>query len=338
MSAIYSYTQLDTAEFSRIKKALLPVAIPLEQSPDWGNFDNSLTERTFLGTFRYDEDERLIAIASATLYTQKGRNWIWIKHGPIFATEPNTETIKKMCSTFKTQFSSVHSIQPLFIRLSAAHQTPPLTPPFEHTMYDETVVIDLTKSEDEILSNMSQGGRRGIRKAEKNNLKVESLTGPAAATLFKERCYRILEETATRDGFGVHPVSLYTSLLDNLSDFTKLYTISDENNLLAWAITTEYGKHALYYYGGSTREARDLHAPYLLHWEIIKAMKARGNKTYDFMGIAGKNYPSLANVTTFKLKFSKEITQVAHTFDLPLKPIKYRLFTTLISLKRYLRS
>lgn len=337
MSGIYTYTKCDNAEFEKLAHALEPIAVPIEQTPQWGAFDDSLPERSFLGSFRYDDGDRLVALASATLYQQKGRNWIWVKHGPLFAVEPNTETIKKMCSTFKQQFSSVNNIKPLFIRLSSPHKVSPLVAPFEHTMYDETVVVDLTKTEDEILAGMSQGGRRGIRKAEKENLDVVEYSGEEASQAFKTSCYKILEETANRDNFGAHPADLYTTLLDKLSDYARLCVIKKNAQVLAWAITTEYDSQALYYYGGSTQEARELHAPYLLHWEIMKAMKNRGNITYDFMGIAGKYYPSLANVTQFKLKFSKNIIKVRPTYDLPLQKSKYTLLSLAIKTKRKLK-
>ena len=330
-SKTFNYTRLDDSQFEDLKTAIQPVLIPLEQSPIWGGFDDSLPEREFLGSFRYDEDERLIAIASATLYKQKGRNWIWIKHGPIYATEPNTDTVKKMCSTLKAQFSSVNGTSPLFIRLSSPSKVSPLVLPFEHTMYDETVVIDLTKSEDEIMSEMSQGGRQGVRRATKAGVEVKEVTDTSN---FAEQLYPILSETASRSKFGVHPASLYESMLSNLGSNTRLYAAYVKNKPVAWAITTEYNSQALYYYGASNLEARDTYAPYLLHWEIIKAMKDRGNKTYDFMGIAGKNYPSLANVTTFKLKFSKDIVKVRQAYDLPLNPLKYKALSLAIKIKR----
>ena len=125
-------------------------------------------------------------------------------------------------------------------------------------------------------------------------------------------------------------------MLEQLQPYVRLYVASVANKPLAWAITTEFNDRALYYYGASNLEARDTHAPYLLHWEIIKSMKTRGIKEYDLMGIAGKNYPSLANVSTFKLKFSKNIVDVPEAYDLPLQPLKYTLLATAIKAKRKL--
>ena len=123
-------------------------------------------------------------------------------------------------------------------------------------------------------------------------------------------------------------------MLRKLPKHTRLYVAENDGSVIAWALTTEYDNQAMYYYGGSNSEAHRTSAAYLLHWEIIKAMKQRHNLTYDFMGIAGKNFESLKNVTQFKIKFSKNIVDVPFTYDLPLQKAKYRLLSVSIKAKR----
>ncbi len=334
MNDLFTIKTLDTDEFEACRRALSPLKVPLEQTPIWGQFDDSISNRTFLGSFRYDDaDGRMIAIASATLYRQKGREWIWIKHGPLFASVPNTEIIQKMCATLRSQFSNIKNVRPLFIRLSMPQIVRPLRLPFEHTMYDETVVVDLHQAEEEIIAGMNQSGRQGMRRALKAGVEIKEIT-ENRVHVFSQHCYPILAETGKRGGFGIHPESLYTAMLTTLSDHIRLYVAYHNKKVVAWAITTEYDGNAMYYYGGSNDRARDTYAPYLLHIEIIKAMKQRGNTTYDFMGIAGKHYPSLANVTQFKLKFSKNIVHVPQAYDLPLQNLKYNLFITILKIYR----
>ena len=222
MSKIFEIQNLDNAAFLRHKKALLPVVVPIEQSPEWGYFNDSISNRKFLGSFAYNDEKKLIAIASATLYRERGRDWIWIKHGPLFATEPNKEVINKMCSTLQHQFKNISNSSPLFIRLSLANKVPSVKLPFEHTMYDETVILNLKKSESELLSDMNQSGRRGIRKATKSNVVVVEVTKNIIQT-FESDCYPILKETGDRDGFGIHPLALYTNMLRKLPKHTRLY-------------------------------------------------------------------------------------------------------------------
>lgn len=336
MRKIFEIEPLDSEAFLQYKKALSPVIVPIEQSPEWGKFNDSISNRRFLGSFAYsNSDKKLVAVASATLYQERGRDWVWIKHGPLFAVEPNTEIIKKMCATLQQQFKSLDASKPLFIRLSLPNRTKPLQLPFEHTMYDETIILDLKKDESELLSDMNQSGRRGIRKATRFDVVVKEVTKNIVQT-FTDNCYPILKETGSRDSFGIHPLKLYTNMLRKLPKHTRLYVAENDGSVIAWALTTEYDNQAMYYYGGSNSEAHRTSAAYLLHWEIIKAMKQRHNLTYDFMGIAGEHFKALQKVTQFKLKFSKEITKVPPTFDLPIRPFGYKLLSSVIKMKRRL--
>ena len=331
-------TKVPNEQFEALAKSFSPLKFPLEQSPLWGEFDSSINGREFLGCFRIDDSSgKLMALGCATLYRQRGRDWIWFKHGPLFATVPNTQTIKKMCSSLKQEFNRVQNVRPVYIRLSSATAARPLRLPFEHTMYDETVIVELDKSEEEILAGMSQSGRRSLRNANKNNVSIEEVTEDKLK-VFQEQCYPILKETGSRDGFGIHPLSLYKSLLTTLPEHSRLYVAKVNAKTEAWAITTEYNTQAVYYYGGSSHTARNTDAAYKLHWEIMMAMKARGNTTYDFMGIAGKHYAGLKNVTQFKIKFSKNIASVPTTYDLPLQPIKYHALALAVKAKRKLKT
>lgn len=331
----FSYQPVDDADFEIYRKALLPLPTPIEQTLLWGAFNDSLPGRRFLGSFCYkDNDDKFIALASATLYEERGRTWIWIKHGPLFAHVPNTETIGRMCEVLKAQFADTGAT---FIRLSL-----PTSPneqalmPFEHTMYDQTVIVPLDQTEEAILAGMSKSGRRSLRNAQKQSIVVNEVA-EKRTKVFEEHCYPILKETAKRDGFGIHPINLYISMLEALGDHARLYTASIDDNVEAWAITTEYNGQSMYYYGGSSALARTTDAAYKLHWEIMMAMKARGNTTYDLMGIAGKHYLGLQNVTQFKIKFSKNIVSVPITYDLPLKPFMYRLLALAVKLKRSIK-
>lgn len=333
----FTITKISDAEFASCAAALSPLKIPLEQTPLWGTFDAANRGRIFLGSYRIDAaDGRLVALGSATLYKQKGRDWIWFKHGPLFASVPNTEVIQKMCASFKQYFSHTEGSSPVFIRLSSPTHAKPLRLPYEHTMYDETVIVDLEKSEADILAGMSQSGRRSLRSALKRDITIEEVT-KVKASVFESECYPILKETGSRDGFGIHPLSLYIALLNELPKNARLYIAKVAGKTEAWAITTEYDEQAVYYYGGSSHTARTTDAAYKLHWEIMKEMKARGNTTYDFMGIAGKHFKGLENVTQFKLKFSKNIVRVPITYDLPLQQLKYILLSTAVKTKRYLQ-
>jgi peptidoglycan pentaglycine glycine transferase (the first glycine) len=62
-------------------------------------------------------------------------------------------------------------------------------------------------------------------------------------------------------------------------------------------------RHLLF--GASMEAQRNVMAPYLLHFEIMRRAKAVGFKEYDFWGVAPENEPneSWYDISVFKRKF-----------------------------------
>ena len=100
----------------------------------------------------------------------------------------------------------------------------------------------------------------------------------------------------------------------------------DEKKVIAGIIVTYYGDTAIYYFGASGNEYRNLMAPYLLQFHAIKKAKEKGLNWYDFLGIApedaGKGH-SLAGVSGFKLKFGGKTVQYMKAKELVYKSFWY---------------
>ena len=94
---------------------------------------------------------------------------------------------------------------------------------------------------------------------------------------------------------------------------------------------------AVYYYGASSDEYRNVMAPYLVQWTAIQEAKKRGCETYDFLGVAPPfdgaqdlrddvvDHP-WAGVTSFKKKFGGEGVEFSEPFDLVLRPLVYSAY------------
>ena len=168
----------------------------------------------------------------------------------------------------------------------------------------ETVILDLRKSEEELLKEMKQKTRYNIGVAEKHGIKIEEKGD-------FEPFWKLLEETASRDKFHLHPKKYYEEMLKNLNLETKfpsgnkLFLAEKGEKILAVAIVNFFNKRATYLHGASSAEYKNLMAPHLLHWEIARYAKKNGFEEYDLWGISEKKYPG---VTRFKRGFGgKEI-------------------------------
>lgn len=195
-----------------------------------------------------------------------------------------------------------------------------------------TSIIDLQKSEEDILKNMHSKGRYNIRLAEKHNLTIQKSTST-------KEFYQILEKTAKRDKFYINPPQFYQTMLDTLQPKgkAKLFLAYHPNHKspIAGMLNTYIEDTATYFYGASDHEYRKYMAPYLLQWHAIQDAKQNNFKTYDFLGIANPNNPKdpLNGVTNFKSKFGGQNIQYSSTQIIIHKPLLY----TLLKIKKILK-
>jgi peptidoglycan pentaglycine glycine transferase (the first glycine) len=190
-----------------------------------------------------------------------------------------------------------------------------------------TLILDLRRSEDELLAEMTKKHRQYIRKSGREGLDIRRVVrGELAA------CLDVYRLTAERAGFGIHEDSYYLDIFDNLGDASPVYAAFQGNDVVAflWLSTTDATSFELY--GGMTDEGERLRANYALKWFAIQEMKARGVARYDFNGLLNDG------VSRFKMGWAKHEDQLAGTWDLPLSPF-YPLFSRALPLaKRGMRA
>ena len=197
-----------------------------------------------------------------------------------------------------------------------------------------TAIIDLEKSEDEILADMKQKWRYNIRLAEKKWVEIyEAEKTDENIKIF----YDLMNETTSRDWFFWNKFDYYKIFLEEL-DFAKLLFAEYKGKIISAWIFTYFWKEAIYYYWASTSDKnfRNLMAPYLLQWEAIKIWKWLWCEIYDFLWIASpddENSPLLW-VTDFKLKFIKDSRNVSTSFIYKHKKFKYFLIEFLRKFKK----
>ena len=175
-----------------------------------------------------------------------------------------------------------------------------------------TTLIDLQKSQEEILAEMKQKGRYNIRLAEKKWVKIYKKDNTQKN---REIFYTLMQETTQRDNFSGNTLEYYTKLLERVPN-TKLYFAQHEVDILAGAICIGAGDVCYYYYGASSNNKRNLMSPYLLQWTAITDAKNENYKYYDFLGIANDDdkHSSLRWVTDFKMKLAPNKMQVSSAY------------------------
>jgi lipid II:glycine glycyltransferase (peptidoglycan interpeptide bridge formation enzyme) len=204
----------------------------------------------------------------------------------------------------------------------------------------DTVLVNLELSRDEILSGMKPKWRYNIGLAGKKGVLVEE-----ANTRGLEIFYRLLRETAARDGIAARGFDYYKTLFevceeqsdkDGNSLSLRLYTARHEEDALAAIVVLFRGKNAAYLYGASSDVKRNMMAAYALQWRAMIDAKEAGCKCYDLFGIppyGDPNHP-MAGLYRFKTGFGGRIINRPGTWDCPLSPVAYFFFSKAEALRK----
>jgi lipid II:glycine glycyltransferase (peptidoglycan interpeptide bridge formation enzyme) len=222
--------------------------------------------------------------------------------------------------------TSAPQILPDPFRKSASDVQPP-----------DTVIVDLRPEENGILAAMKPKWRYNVKLAEKKGVAIGYIAsrGSSATQIDAgiDLFYEIYRETAARDKIALHGRDYYRALFDAASKDTashevRLYCATHSGKTLAAIIVLIGKKQAVYLYGASSNESRNLMPAYALQWRAMRDAKASGCESYDLFGIPPNDDPAhpMHGLYRFKTGFGGKIIHRLGCWDYPLKPFPYALF------------
>ena len=196
----------------------------------------------------------------------------------------------------------------------------------EQVQFRNTVLLDLTPSEDDLLAAMKQKTRYNIRLAFRKGVRVR-VGGEDDLPLL----YRMYAETAVRDGFIIRPRAYYLTVWRTLmaAGMAEPLIAEVEGEPVAAVVIFRFGTRAYYFYGMSTGKHRNKMPTYALQWEAIRRAKAAGFRWYDFWGAPDEfnaNDP-MWGVFRFKQGFGATVVRTLGAWDFPARPGLYRAYT-----------
>lgn len=184
-------------------------------------------------------------------------------------------------------------------------------------------VLDLEKSEEELLKGMRQRLRRALRKAAKNDIQVEASTDPKQIKNF----YDIQLQTASRHQFVAFSEDFLEKQFSAFADdgAAVLYTARYNDEILAQNFMIFYGNEASYHYGVSTELGTKLSGAPLLHMQAMRDARDRGIKRYSFWGIVDEDDTKhrFYGVSVFKRGFGVDELRYVPAHDLILDRFAY---------------
>lgn len=311
------------------------------QSWGWGEFHKALDKQIFRTGFF--ENNKLVGIMLSVVEPARRGKYLTVPGGPIidwqnkdlvnaFAQEIKQIAKENNCVFVRVrpQLKSDDSSKNLFKNLG--FRKAPM-----HLHAELTSQLDITKNEEELMTQMRKSTRYEVKKAIKENIKITASADEKGIRKF----YDLQIETAKRQGFV--PFS-YKFLHEQFKVFSEsknalLYSAYFEKKLLAQAFIIFYGKEAIYHYGASTDEGRKYHGAYLIQWEAILEAKKRRMIRYNFWGVApqDKSDHRFAGLSLFKRGFGGEDFEYLHAQDLVINKPKYLMTFIFESLRKRLR-
>ncbi len=186
-------------------------------------------------------------------------------------------------------------------------------------------ILDLSKTEEEILAGASQGFRRKLRKAEKNDIEITADTNPES---IKEFC-KLEKKHAERQKYVAFSSDFLEKQFEAFAknDEILIYTAKKDGEILAQNFMIFYGPEASYHYGVSSELGTKYSAAPLLHLAAMREARKRGMVRYNLWGIVGQNETShrFYGVSEFKRSFGCEELKYTPAHDMILQPLKYKV-------------
>ncbi len=211
----------------------------------------------------------------------------------------------------------------------------------DQIQFRNTVLIDLTPSEDKLLARMKQKMRYNVRLAEKKGVTVRP--GMLADLTM---LYKLYAETSVRDGFVIRDENYYQTIWQTFmhnapsaigdqpstishQPFAEPLIAEFEGQAVAAIFVFYFAGRAYYLYGMSRDAHREKMPNHLLQWEAMRRAKAAGCKLYDLWGAPDVFDESDSMWGVFRLKegLSGKVLRTLGAWDFPASPVFYKLYT-----------
>lgn len=275
----------------------------------WGDLKSAHGWRAYR-MYLYSEQEEVIGAVQLLVRRLPWplRSVAYVPRGPVVSKENRGQLLEALAEYTKRVHHSVSlTIEP--------DDTEFATPQgwvksLNRILPSRTVILDLNKSESELLSAMAKKTRQYIRKSASEAIQIK----PVKTREELDKCLAIYHATAKRANFRLHNDQYYYDVFDKLGDHSPVFAayVDDQPITFLWlAISADT---AFELYGGMNELGQQLRANYALKWRAIRKCQEWGLSRYDFGGLIGDG------VTTFKKGWTDDEIELAGTFDLPLSP------------------
>jgi len=259
--------------------------------------------------FAYDDDE-IVGAAQVLIrrLPTPFRSFAYIPRGPLVGAAHTADFLNALAGLVKRDHHSVAlSIEPdeLDFEVPDGWERS-----LNKVLPAETILLDLNKSESDLLADMAKKTRQYIRKSSAD-VTIKQVKNREGIDV----CLDLYTQTSKRAGFNMHDRQYYLDVFLQMQDHSPIYVAYDGDQPIAFLWLAMSAKTVYELYGGMNERGQELRANYALKWHVMKKVKEWGLERYDFGGMVA------GGVATFKQGWSADTTLFVGTFDKPLSPL-----------------
>lgn len=307
------------------------------QTWNWGEFQKSQGHTVYrIGIF--DDKEKLTSAYSISFHKIPKTKFSigTILRGP----EIDDEAIGKVAEIAKKENAIFVKFEPNIIYQTYDYSNNKIQlnpkPHFQNlrkspknAFYPFNFLVDLTQTETELLEFMHPKTRYNIRVANRYGVEISEQTNDQGFEIY----LKLLFDTTKRQGFYLHSQKYHRDLWKKLknTDMVHIMLASYQNQVLSAFMIFKVGDKLFYPYGASLDIYRQVMAPTLLMWEVIKLGQKLKCTTFDMWGCLGpyaKESEKGYGFHRFKQGFGGQLVEYIGTYDLVINSLFYQIYNS----------
>lgn len=260
--------------------------------------------------FVIDDEKK---VGAAQVLTRKipvlGKTLAYVPRGPVCNEKDREAVLAQVAQAAKTQLNAIGIVvEPDWEEnFQSAHWRKT-----DNTiLIPRTLILDLHKSEDELLSDMNKKSRQYIRKSSREGVEFRPIETVDDFNAIMD----IYEATSQRANFAIHSREYYRDAKDLLKEDNLIFAALYENELVSFVWLAKSKDVAFELYGGMNEIGQKMRANYGLKWYAITECKRQGIKRYDMNGLLNDG------ISDFKKGFAKHENMLIGTLEKPLSPL-----------------
>lgn len=302
------------------------------QSEAWQHFQEALGRQTFVDS---GDNWSYLAIRE----TGKFNTRLYVPGGPEAKNPSSYEqaltSLRQLADQTKVDFIRIEPSDGITTAELKARGYRQVT--YQQLQPAHTQLIDLSPPEADILAQMSQNSRNLTRNYQNKGITIRTSHDPQDIEIL----ITLLSRVAQRNHITPHSDTYFRTQASSLlpSGSATLYIADYQHSPIAAALVIDSSDTRSYVHTAADDTYRKLSAGTALVGQLILDAKRAGLQYVDLYGIAPNDDPQhpWAGFTRFKQSFGGESVTRLGTWELPIRPWRYRLYRIYQSVYRQLR-